>query len=102
MSQKNVSLLKNVVVNIVCSSISFFYFVFKLVRKTTVLRWNIPEIGIITAGNDGEEVKKIFCKIFKEFYVDSEERKATLEKFTGNVKKVVQNWISGSEIVGKK
>ena len=86
----------------------FFYFifrvitaVFKMVKKATVLRWNIPKIGIITADND-EEVKKIFCKICKEFYVDSEEWKVTLEKFTGNVKKVVQNWISGSEFVKKK
>ena len=90
------------VVNIV-----FFYFIFrataalyKIVKKATVLQWNIPEIGIMTADND-EEVKKIFCKICKEFYVDSEEGKVTLEKFTGNVKKVVQNWVSGSEIVKK-
>ena len=69
-----------------------------MVKKVMVLRWNIPEIGIITAVNDEEEVKKIFCKIFKEFYVDSEEEKAMLEKFTGNVKKVVQNWVSDSEI----
>ena len=50
----------------------------------------MPKIGIITADSDEEEVQKIFCKTFKEFYVDSEEGKATLEKFTGNVKKVVQ------------
>ena len=37
----------------------------------------------------------------KEFYVDSEEGKVTLEKFTGNVKKVIQNWVIGSEIVKK-
>ena len=91
------------VVNIV-----FFYFIFrattavyKMVKKATVLRWNIPKIGIITADNDEEELKKIFCKICKEFYVDSQEGKVTLEKFTGNVKKVVQNWVSGSEIVKK-
>ena len=66
-----------------------------------VLHWNIPQIGIITADNDEEEVKKIFCKICKEFYVDSEEGKVTPEKFTGNVKKVFQNWVSGSEIVKK-
>ena len=45
----------------------------------------------MTADNDEEEVNKIFCKICKEFYVDSEEGKVTLEKFTGNVKKVTQN-----------
>ena len=72
-----------------------------MVKKATVLCWNMPEIGIITADNDEEEVKKIFCKICKEFYVDSEEGKAMLEKFTGNVKKVVQNWVSGSEIMKK-
>ena len=62
-----------------------------MVKKVTVLCSNIPELGIITADNDEEEVKKIFCKICKECYVDSEEGKATLEKFTGNVKKVIQN-----------
>ena len=61
----------------------------------------MPEIGIITADNDKEEVKKVFCKICKEFYVDSEEGKAVLEKFTGNIKKVIQNWVSGSDIVKK-
>ena len=66
-----------------------------------VLHWNIPQIDIITADNDEEEVKKIFCKMCKEFYVDSEEGKVTLEKFTGNVKKVIQNWVIGSEIVKK-
>ena len=66
-----------------------------------VLHWNIPQIGIITADNDEEEVNKIFCKICKEFYVDSEEGKVTLEKFTGNVKKVIQNQVIGSEIVKK-
>ena len=66
----------------------------------TVLYWNIPKISIITADNH-EEVKKIFFKICKEFYVDSEEGKATLEKFTGNAKKAVQNWVSGSEILKK-
>ena len=85
----------------------FFYFifrittaVFKIVKKATALGWNIPEISIIIADND-EEVKKIFCKICKVSYVDCEEGKATLEKFTGNIKKVIQNWVSGSEIVKK-
>ena len=90
------------VVNL-CFSISFFEPLLQFIKsfkKATVLQWNIPEIGIMTADND-EEVKKIFCKICKEFYVDSEEGKVTLEKFTGNVKKVVQNWVSGSEIVKK-
>ena len=43
-----------------------------------VSRWNIPEIIIITADNGEEEVKKIFFKMCKEFYFDSEEGKATL------------------------
>ena len=72
-----------------------------MVKKVTVLCWNIPEIDI-TSDNDEEEAKKIFCKICREFYVDSKEGKVMLEKFTGNIKEVVQNWVSGSEIVKKK
>ena len=103
MLQSNDSLLKNVLVNVV-----FFYFifrittaVFKIVKKATGLWWNIPEISIIIADND-EEVKKIFCKLCKVSYVDCVEGKATLDKFTGNIKKVIQNWVSGSEIVKKE
>ena len=59
-----------------------------MVEKATVLHWDIPEIDIITTDND-EEVTKLFCKICKEFYVGSEEGRATLDKFTGNIKKVV-------------
>ena len=78
----------------------FFYFIFRVTTAVfkMVKKVNILEIGMIT---DEEEVKKIFCKKCKEFYVDSEEGKVMLEKFTGNVKKVFQNWVSGSEIVKK-
>ena len=33
-----------------------------MLKKATILRWNIPESGIITADNDKEDVKNIFCK----------------------------------------
>ena len=71
----------------------FFYFI--LWVTTAVFKMEIDTI------TDEEEVKKIFCKKCKEFYVDSEEGKVMLEKFTGNVKKVFQNCVSGSEILKK-
>ena len=65
-----------------------------MVKKAPVFHWSIPEISIITADSDEENAKKIFSKICKELYVDSEEGKTVLEKFTGNIKKVAVRILS--------
>ena len=70
-----------------------------MVKKATVDRWNIPEIN--TSVNDNGDVVTIHCKICKEFYSDDEEGRSLLQSLNGAVKKLVNRWIEGSDIIKK-
>ena len=72
--------VKECVVNIVCFSISLFElllqflkwlksddFSLQYTRDRQHNCWNIPDIGIITADNDEEELRKYFAKYVRNF-----------------------------------
>ena len=62
-----------------------------MVNKKTAEGSNLPAIGIITKENDNDEVHSIFCKICKEYYIDDESGRSSLDNLVGNVRKVVLN-----------
>ena len=64
--------------------------------KSTVEKWELPEINV-DVNDDGDVISKS-CKICKEYYVDDDEGREELKKFTGKVKELVVKWINGSHI----
>ena len=72
-----------------------------MVKKKTVDAWNIKEIGLNLVENRDDEVETIYCKICKEYYLDDENGRSSLDSLAGNVRKTVLNWIGGSKVVKK-
>ena len=52
-----------------------------MVKKSTAEKWELPEINVDV--NDNGDVISISCK---EYYVDDDEGREELKKFTGKVK----------------
>ena len=67
-----------------------------MVKKSTVEKWELPEINVDV--NDNGDVISISCK---EYYVDDDEGREELKKFTGKVKELVVKWINGPYIIKK-
>ena len=67
-----------------------------MVKKSTVEKWELPEINVDV--NDNGDVISISCK---EYYVDDDEGREELKKFTGKVKELVVKWINGPYVIKK-
>ena len=70
-----------------------------MVKKSTVEKWELPEINLDV--NDDRYVISIGYNICKEYYVDDDEGREELKKFTRKVKELVVKWINGSHIIKK-
>ena len=70
-----------------------------MIKKSSVQKWELPQINVDV--NDDGDVISISCKSCKEYYVDDDEGREELKKFTGKVKELVAKWISRSHTIKK-
>ena len=67
-----------------------------MVKKSTVEKWKLPEINVHV--NDNGDVISISCK---EYYMDDDESREELKKFTRKVKELAVKWINGPYMIKK-
>ena len=70
-----------------------------MVKKSSVEKWELPQINVDV--NDDGDVISISCKSCKKYYVDDDEGREELKKFTRKVKELVVKWISRSHTIKK-